>query len=153
MRGTIDKIWENKTTKGTEYRTLQIGDQRYNVWDTKYFDQLQEGEDIEFDFKESGKYKHITDMTLSGSGHRSNNHNQNSTHNNNYTPNHKERQIARMSCLKSASEILAPVQMDPDAKKDIVIDTAKFFERYVFEDDIGPPGYEGQGENRAGNHR
>ena len=40
-----------------------------------------------------------------------------------------------MSSLNSASEILAPAQLESGAKKQNVIDTAKYFKRYVFEGD------------------
>ena len=58
-----------------------------------------------------------------------------------------------MSCLKSASEIMAPVQLDPDAKKQKVIDTAKLFERYVFDDDLDDMPPDQHGGNNAGNGR
>jgi len=152
MRGTIDKIWSNTTKKGQEYRTVRMNGQLYNVWDSKYFDQLQEGEDIEYQFKESGNYMHITDMHVAGGNHRTSQNNHNSNHNNSYIPK-KDKQIARMSCLKSASEIMAPVQLDPDAKKQKVIDTAKFFERYVFDDGLDDMPPEPYGGNNAGNNR
>ena len=140
MRGTIEQIWENKTRSGKEYRTVQINGERYNIWDNKYFSHLQEGEDIEYDFRKSGNYRHITDMKLSGgNGPESSYRNpprQSNNNGGNSGPSSKDRQIARMSCLKSASEILAPVQLDPTAKRDQVIDTARFFERYVFDDDL-----------------
>ena len=54
-----------------------------------------------------------------------------------YRPNGRDVQIARLSCLKSASEIVAPVHMDIDSKQEMVIELAKQFERHVFEDDLG----------------
>ena len=70
-----------------------------------------------------------------------------------YHPNNKDRQITRMSCLKSASEILAPVHLDLDSKREMVIETAKCFERYVTEDDVGALPPQDQGEQRAGNSK
>ena len=139
MRGIIEQVWENSSKKGQKYLTVQVGGERYSVWDDKYFDALQEGITIDYDFRQSGNFKNMTDIqTVDGNG---NGRPQ-------YAPNGKDRQIARMSCLKSASEILAPVQLDPDAKKDLTIETARFFERYVFE---GEPGAEAQ-QNGGGNH-
>ena len=136
MKGTIEQVWENETRGGKKYHTIQVDGERYNVWDDKYASFLQQGEGIEYDFRQSGDYKHITDMKLSGNGQEPNNQN-NSYRPNNGPHNGKDRQIARMSCLKSASEIMAPVQLEPDAKRNKVIDTAKYFERYVFEGDPG----------------
>ncbi len=130
MRGTIEQIWENESRKGQKYLTVQVGGERYTVWDDKYFDVLQEGVAIDYDFRQSGNFKNMTEIEpANGNG------NSNSNGLQQYQPGKKDRQIARMSCLKSASEILAPVQLDPDAKKDLTIETARFFERYVFEGD------------------
>ena len=138
MRGTIDQIWENESRKGQKYLTVQMTDgERYSVWDTDYFDVLAPGKTIDCDVKQSGNFRHLTDIE------QVDNHKPPS-----YQPNQKDRQITRMSCLKSASEILAPVQLDPDRKKKMVIDTARYFERYVFE---GDPGNH-QGQNKGGDH-
>jgi hypothetical protein len=123
MRGTIDQIWENESRNGQKYLTVQIDGERYSVWDTEYFDLIHEGADVECDVRQSGNFKHLVDIRQSNEQHAPV-----------YQPNHRDRQITRLSCLKSASEILAPAQLDTDAKRNLVIDTARFFERYVFED-------------------
>lgn len=126
MKGIIENVWENESKNGKRYLTVEIAGERYSVWDTKYFDQLQEGANIEYDVKTSGNFKHLTDITIEK--------NQQGPV---YHRNHRDKQITRLSCLKSASEIMAPVHMDMDAKRDLVIDTAKYFERYVTDDDFG----------------
>ena len=144
MRGTIEQVWENESRKGQKYLTVQVGGERYSVWDDKYFDVLREGVTIDYDFRQSGNFKNMTDIEPvngNGSGSRS------------YLPNTKDRQIARMSCLKSASEILAPVQLDPDKKKDLTIDTARFFERYVFEGGSEDPTQQKDGGNHGRGRR
>ncbi len=126
MKGIIEQIWENESKNGQQYLTVQIDGERYSVWDDKHFDQLQEGAEIEYEFRQSGNFKNITEVSS-------------------LTPNHepplyhndRDRQITRLSCLKSAAQILAPAQVDPDAKRDLVIDTARVFERYVGENDPG----------------
>ena len=143
MKGTIDSVWDNERKNGNRYLTVEIGGERYSVWDAKYFDQLQPGASIDYNVKESGNFKHLTDiMTIQE---------QNGPGGPVYHRNHKDRQIARLSCLKSASEILAPVHMEVEAKRDLVIDTARYFERYVAEDDIGtldsPENNAGRGKN------
>jgi hypothetical protein len=142
MKGVIEEVWENESRNGQKYLTVQIAGEKYSVWDTKYFDQLQVGAEIDYDFRQSGNFKNITDLRplqeqMSPP----------------YQPNHRDRQITRLSCLKSASEILAPVHLDIDAKRDLVIDTARYFERYVFEDDIGALQQQDQGDQSAGNSR
>lgn len=145
MRGVIEQVWDNESRNGQQYRTVQIDGERYAVWDNKYFDMLQEGAAIDYELKQSGKFTHLTDIAPVDNGGNGEFPP--------YQPNHKDRQIARMSCLKSASEILAPVQLEPEAKKRKVIDTARFFERYVFEEDFEPNHEQDQGGNRAGNSK
>jgi hypothetical protein len=135
MRGIIEQVWENESKNGKDYLTVQIEGERYSVWDKKYFDQLQEGMEIEYDVKESGNFRHLNDIrpverpaATPSSGPQANSH---------INHNSKDRQITRLSCLKSASEICAPLHMELDTKRDKVIDTARYFERYVFEDDVG----------------
>jgi hypothetical protein len=143
MRGTIDHVWENETKGGQKYLTVQMNGERYSVWDSKYFDTIREGASVNYDLKQSGNFTHLIDIEpVNGNG--------NGNGAPPYQPNNKDRQIARMSCLKSASEILAPVQLDPDKKKQLTIDTARFFERYVFEDGIDDQPANGQGGNRGG---
>jgi len=122
------QVWENESKNGQQYLTVQIDGERYSVWDDKYFDQLHQGAEIEYQFGQSGNFRNITEVaTLTESK-------------NNDVPlyqNGRDRQITRLSCLKSAAQILAPAQVDPDAKRDLVIDTARVFERYVGENDPG----------------
>ena len=139
MRGTIDQVWENTSRKGRKYLTVEIGGERYSVWDEKYFDRLQPGATIAGEVRESGNYKHLSDIEpvhSHGDG--------------GYRPNGKDRQITRLSCLKSASEIAAPVAMDIDGKQELVVELAKRFERYVYEDDFDFPEPD-EGEPDAGN--
>jgi len=144
MRGIIEQVWENESRNGQKYLTVQVEGERYSVWDDKYFDVLQEGASIDYEFRQSGNFKHLTDIEpVDGNGNGIPP----------YQPNNKDRQITRMSCLKSASEIMAPVQLDPDTKREMVIDTARYFERYVFEGDPGTIPEQKQGDQRAGNSR
>jgi len=62
MRGIIEQVWENESRKGQKYLTVQVGGERYSVWDDKYFDTLQEGVTIDYDFRQSGNFKNMTDI-------------------------------------------------------------------------------------------
>lgn len=63
MKGTIEQIWENESKNGQQYLTVQIDGERYSVWDTKYFDQLHEGAEIEYQFRQSGNFRNITEVS------------------------------------------------------------------------------------------
>ena len=129
MKGIIEQIWENESKNGQQYLTVQIDGERYSVWDDKHFDQLQEGAEIEYEFRQSGNFKNITEVSNPAQSEQ-----------NDGPPmyhNDRDRQITRLSCLKSAAQILAPAQVAADTKRDLVIDTARVFERYVGENDPG----------------
>jgi hypothetical protein len=51
MKGEIEKIWKNQTSDGRRYNVLQIGGERYSLWEEDYLDRLQEGQTLEFDFR------------------------------------------------------------------------------------------------------
>jgi hypothetical protein len=141
VKGIIDSVWENESRNGKKYLTVEIGGERYSVWDTKYFDVLQEGAEISYDFRQSGEFKNLTDVAPV----------QEQQHAPVYN-NTKDRSITRLSCLRSASEILAPVHMDTEDKKELVIDTARYFERYVTEEDAEIPDipFENAGRGKDG---
>jgi hypothetical protein len=150
MRGTIEQVWENEGKKGQKYLTVEIGGERYNVWDDKYFASIRPGASIEYEFRKSGNFRHITGLSPID------NHPPGPQPTESHHPpapdvNYKDRQITRLSCLKSASEILAPVQIDVGAKRELVIETARYFERYVRDNDVGSLDQNKQGGSRAGN--
>ena len=51
---------------------------------------------------------------------------------NNYNnSNGKDKRMAKMSCLKSASRILGPMDIEPNKKIRATVSVAKYFERYI----------------------
>ena len=126
-----------------QYLTVQIDGERYSVWDADYFGRFEQGVEVEYDFRQSGNFKNITEVNGLTESHGT--EDQPMYHNN------RDLRITRLSCLKSAAGIIAPARMEPDAKRDLVIDTARVFERYVGEDDLGPETPTPEGEPGAGN--
>jgi len=57
MQRTIEKIWENQTRDKKKYHVLEIGREKYSVWDNKLIEGLGEGSRIEYDWKRSGDFK------------------------------------------------------------------------------------------------
>ena len=62
MKGEVEKVWKNKTEDGRRYEVFQIGGERYSLWEEDYLDRIQEGQSLEFDFKESGEFRNITEI-------------------------------------------------------------------------------------------
>jgi len=117
VQGKVNKIWENESKDGRKYWVLSIDGKRYSVWDEDYIKGLDEGSFVEYSCKKSGRYNNITDLKKINTD-------------DSYL-NRKDEQIIRMSCLKSASELLMGIEMEPDKKADIAIGIARKFQKYV----------------------
>lgn len=97
MKGEVEKKWKNETSDGRKCEVFQINGERYSLWDEDYFDRINEGQSLEFDFKESGEFKNITKIY-------------GPSRNKEKEPEYDDRknsQIVRMSSLRSASKILS----------------------------------------------
>ncbi|MBW1731416.1 MAG: hypothetical protein JRJ75_11080 [Deltaproteobacteria bacterium] len=132
MQGRIGKIWENETREGKKYHVLEIGGEKYSVWDQRLLEGLGEGSLVEYEWKKSGDFRKITDLRPSATPDAGN-----------YSHERKNREIIRMSCLKSASELLYGLFLDPDVKTRKAIDIAREFEKYVRGDGEGEAGKTG----------
>lgn len=116
MRGTIDKVWENEH-KGKPWKKLVIDGEDYSLWEKDWFDLAQEDACVEFEFRKKGDFNTITALevvtpaaTSGGNGGTSD----------------KQIQISRLSCLKTAVELL------PEGTSlNSVIRTAMRMEEYV----------------------
>jgi hypothetical protein len=146
MKGKISKIWINELDDGRTYASLSINGERYTLWNKKYIEELQKGDEVEYDCKQSGKYKNITNIAKVQSGPvvDSNNNGSDNGFNNglNNGIDHglkKAREIVRMSCIKSAIYLTKDFGgMDLDDRAESVVEVARKFERYVTEvEDLG----------------
>ena len=120
MKGQIEKIWDNESRNGQRYLGLSDDGERYTLWEEKYFDRLQEGDVIDFEWKKSGKYRNITKINMNDDDGD--------------FMERKHESIIRMSCLKSASELIAGSDLEPDKRADMALDFARKFEMYVKDD-------------------
>lgn len=121
MKGEVEKVWKNKTEDGRKYEVFQINGERYSLWEEDYLDRIQEGQTLEFDFKESGDFKNITEIY-------------DSSRNKEKEPGYedqKNKQMIRMSSLKSASNILTGSKIPYKNRVEKAIETAKKFEKYI----------------------
>ena len=133
MKGVVEEISRETSKKGDNYLRVKVGGEKYSVWDEKYFDLFHEGDTIEFEYKESGQWKNIVDLTVPGSG------NEELSEREQYLRT-RDRQIARMSCVKSVAYVLANLDSDAESKGAETLSLAKIFEKYVYEDDLDSDG-------------
>lgn len=130
MKGEVEKVWKNETEDGRKYEVFQIGGERYSLWDEDYHDRIQEGQSLEFDFKESGDFKNITEIYKQpGEVEKEPEYG-----------NQRLKKTIRMSCLKSASRILAGSKIPYQNRVDRAIETARKFEKYIDDDGLDVDG-------------
>jgi hypothetical protein len=141
MQGRVGKIWDNETKDKKRYTVLEIGGEKYSVWEAALVEGLAEGDSVEYDWKQSGNFRKITGLKKLGldPGFED------------YTPGRKSLEIIRMSCLRSASELVQGTYKDPDQRKTKALDIAREFEKYVIgleeEDHGGQPAEEKPAES------
>jgi len=126
MKGEVEKVWKNETADGRRYEVFQINGERYSLWDENYLDQIQEGQTLDFDFKESGDFKNISSI------YDKSDHPQREPKNDNK----RLKKITRMSSLRSASRILTGSKIPYQNRADKTIEIAKKFEKYIDEDEF-----------------
>jgi hypothetical protein len=119
MRGLIDKVWENQDRKGRNYLVVEIAGDRYSLWNGDLMDQIEEGMVVEYEWKQSGKYKNITSLEADSAFSAT------------ARANKRDRDMVRMSCLKSAASLLAGSELEPDQRGDLTLQLAKQFEEYI----------------------
>lgn len=130
MKGEVEKVWKNKTEDGRKYEVFQIGGDRYSLWDENYLDRIQEGQSLEFDFRESGDFKNIIRIYENP---------ENESKILQYDD-QKVRRIIRMSSLRSASRILTGSKIPYENRADKTIEIARKFEKYIDDEGFDEPG-------------
>jgi hypothetical protein len=131
MKGEIEKIWKNQTSDGRRYNVLLIGGERYSLWEEDYLDRLQEGQTLEFDFRESGDFKNISRIyePMNETNRLANEPKEGLSPE--YDNDKKTRKIIRMSALRSASRILAGSRIPAGERAEKTIEIARKFEKYI----------------------
>lgn len=121
MKGEVEKVWKNKTPEGKPYNVLQINGERYSLWDVDYFDRIQEGQTLEFDFYWTGDFKNISKIyELPDGGEKEPDYG-----------NQRLKKTIRMSCLKSASRVLIGSKIPCLERAEKAIEIARKFEKYI----------------------
>lgn len=126
MKGEVEKVWDNETLDGRRYQVLQINGDRYSVWDEKYLDKIKEGQAVDFEFKESGEFRNITEIYDSSLKEEKEAE----------FEDQKLRKTIRMSCLKSASRVLTGSKIPYKNRADRAVELAKKFEKYIDDGDF-----------------
>lgn len=131
MKGEVEKVWKNETADGRKYEVLQIGGQRYSLWEEEYLDKIQEGQSLEFDFRESGDFKNISKIYEKPGNDRL-------LESDDKQPEYdgRNKRITRMSCLRSAAGVLTGSRIPCEKRADKTIEIAKKFEKYIEDEEL-----------------
>ena len=62
MRGTIDRLWNNDREDGSKYWVLSIDGQRYSTHDADLVRDVQPGDNVEFSFTTSGRFRNLVSL-------------------------------------------------------------------------------------------
>jgi len=66
MKGVVERIWHNHEADGSENWVLSIGGQRYGTWNRALVDHVKEGDEVEYFFTQSGRYRRLTGLARTG---------------------------------------------------------------------------------------
>ncbi len=120
--GTVDKIWHNHRADGSEYWVLSINGKRYSTWDKNMVEGVQEGNWVEFAFTDSGRYHNLTVLKrLSGSASGTEK----------IAPSPEALRMVKMSCLRTAAEMLKDTTLVPEQKVLLAMEMARKLESYI----------------------
>lgn len=140
IQGEVEKVWPNRTQSGKRYNVIEVGGTRYSLWDADYFDQIEKGDNIQFEYKQSGRFKNIVKVydgseSVPDNGGNGGNHIENNGFGNGFNggeySNDRLSKMVRMSCLKSASPLIAGTKIAYDDRADKTIELASKFEKYI----------------------
>ena len=116
MQGTVTSVQQRTgRTSGSPFEVITIDDQEYSMFDN--LGTCKEGDLVEFEFKESGKYKNITSLEVVKSSDKPS------------SARSTGDEIRRMSVLRTSVEFHA-LQKNPPTESDI-LNTATRFSQFV----------------------
>jgi len=134
MKGKISKIWINKLDDGRTYATLLINGRKYTSWEQDHYQNLKKGDVVEYEFRQAGNFKNIKSIALTDSKNEPTGdiYSQYFEENGLDLELIKNREIVRMSCLKSALYATQTLtELDIDERAETAIEMAKKFEQYI----------------------
>src|SRR5574341_890952 len=131
-KGRIEDVKLKTAKNGNKYLSLKIDGQRYAVWEQKAWGEVNSGDLVEYKAEPKGKFMELTYLGVVE-------HTTDHPGNNDWTEYNlyeelRTKQIARMSCLRSAATIVSEI---PDLPKEIealskyTLDLSRAFEKYV----------------------
>ncbi|MCI0330688.1 MAG: hypothetical protein L0196_07020 [candidate division Zixibacteria bacterium] len=141
--GQIEDIEVKFSRRGKRYATVTIDGQIYSAWDKEFIKTYHVGDKIQFTYEINGKFANLRDIELiepakerppNGDGKEGAPTSEDDIDAFLEYDTRKNRQIARLSCLRSATSIVTAAnqgEMDLEDMAKYTIDLSKTFEKYV----------------------
>jgi len=123
VKGIVDRIWRNERDDGSQYWVISIDGQRYSAFDKQVVGEVQEGESVEFAYTKSGRYKNLTALKRTGASAF--------TTADRLSIRSESLRIVRMSCLRTAAEMLKDTTLLPEQKVALAINMAQKMEKHI----------------------
>jgi len=123
MQGTVNRIWHNQRADGSEYWVVSVDGLRYSTWDENLVRGIREGDTVEFAFNRSGRYRNLTALKRASPPPF--------TTADKLVPSPKSLRIVRMSCLRTAAEMVKDSTLLPEQKVSLVLTIAQRLEKHV----------------------
>jgi len=109
-------VAKKKAKNGTPYASVRIDGENYTCWDDALISKLDTGQDVDYQWEQSGKFKKIIDIEPVFDDLE-------------LTP--KDLRILRMSALRSASYLEIGLDVPLEEKLRTTLETSRAFERYI----------------------
>ena len=123
MQGIVDDIQRKERTNGAEYWIVSISGQRYSAWDKKTFEDVLAGDQVDFTFTTSGRYRNLKSMRRLPPA--------SFVTADNLLLAPEPLRIIRMNCLRTAAEMLRESTLLPEQKLALVQTMAERLEQHV----------------------
>ena len=115
-KGRIEDVARKKAKNGTPYASVRIDGENYTCWDDALISKLESGQDVDYQWEQSGKFKKIIDIEPALDDLE-------------LSP--KDLRILRMSALRSASYLEIGLDVPLEEKLRTTLETSRAFERYI----------------------
>jgi len=125
VQGTVDKLWRNERPDGSKYWVISIDGKRYSTWNEQLIRNLTPGDDVEFSFTTSGRHHNLIGLKIAGQTRR--------TKPDTLASSRTSRPIVRMSCLRTAAELLRDSSLLPEQRLAACITFCQRLERHVLQ--------------------
>ena len=123
MLGVLENVEENRSQRGDKYWTLIISGRRYTAWDADLLNGIQPGDQVQFAFQQSGQYRKILELRKSSAQNLGRWF---------HFQEDRSRRIARMSCLRTAAQVLEGKRPRNMKRAEAALHIARLFEEYIF---------------------